>query len=351
MSFRSFVVLLLVAACYCLLSAQETPLFDDEETLTFSLSGDIGAVLNDRGREPQYHTLEIQCETDDGPATFPLKVKTRGKFRRLRSNCIYPPLLLNFAKKSTPANTVFHGQDKLKLVTPCRGEKYVVREYLAYKIYQLATEYSFRARLVRFALNDTVKGKSGNYLYGILIEDEDEMAKRNGREIIKQDLVRPAQTNKEAFLQMAMFQFLIGNTDWSVQYRQNIKLLVADDGSLPIPVPYDFDHAGLVAAPYAKPAPELEMTSVVERRYRGYCLEDLADLDPVMETWQRHRSAIDAMISESPHLDARSVKSMQRFIEGFYRICEHPRRRKEAFAYPCNEAGTGNVVIRGLRDH
>ena len=78
-------------------------------------------------------------------------------------------------------------------------------------------------------------------------------------------------TERDHFLKMAVFQFMIGNTDWSVPYLQNIKFITKDSTKAPLTVPYDFDHAGIVSAPYALPAEELEMSSVLERRYRGYC--------------------------------------------------------------------------------
>ena len=42
------------------------------------------------------------------------------------------------------------------------------------------------------------------------------------------------------------FEYMIGNTDWSVEYLQNIKLATVDSNSAPITIPYDFDHAGIV---------------------------------------------------------------------------------------------------------
>ena len=105
----------------------------------------------------------------------------------------------------------------------------------------------------------------------MLLEDENKMAKRNGGISITRKM-RPNQTEPNTFLTMAVFQYLIGNTDWSVQYMQNIKLVAADSIAVPVAVAYDFDHSGMVNAPYAKPAEELRMSSVRERRYRGYCI-------------------------------------------------------------------------------
>ena len=64
---------------------------------------------------------------------------------------------------------------------------------------------------------------------------------------------------------------MIGNTDWGCTYLQNIVLITKDSAKAPFAIPYDFDHAGIVDAPYARPAEELEISSIRERLYRGYC--------------------------------------------------------------------------------
>ena len=65
---------------------------------------------------------------------------------------------------------------------------------------------------------------------------------------------------------------------------QNIKFLSKDQATAPFAVPYDFDHAGIVSTPYALPAEELHMSSVRQRRYRGYCVQDLNVFEPVIHT-------------------------------------------------------------------
>jgi hypothetical protein len=173
---------------------------------------------------------------------------------------------------------------------PCRGDEYVIREWLAYRIYNLVTPQSFRARLVTIELNDTKKKKITPPFYGMLLEEEQQMAKRNQDVLIKRE-VRPEQTEPAAFIKMAVFQYLIGNTDWSVQY-QNTKLIAADSNAVPVAVPYDFDQSGVVNTPYAKPAEELQMNSVRERRYRGYCMEDMKRFDEAIALYNRIKTGI-----------------------------------------------------------
>lgn len=333
-------------------AAAPTPagLFDSADILELTLSGDTRALFNDRTNEAVYQPMEISYTASDGQTVvIPLKVKTRGNFRRRQENCYYPPLLLNFARKKTPEATLFSDQDKLKLVTPCRDQELVVREYLVYRLYQLLTDHSFRARLVRVVYANPDRGEATDPLYGMILEDEDEMAGRNACEIMKPNGLRPDKTERDPFLTMAVFAFMIGNTDWSVQYRHNVKLLRDTSARLPVCVPYDFDHAGIVQAPYARPAPELRLGSVKQRRYRGYCLDDLAVLAPILARFNALRDDFSAIYTDCPLLDEKYVRQTLSFLDDFYATINDEKAMARAFNYPCSAGGTGNVVIQGLR--
>ncbi|HRI79782.1 MAG TPA: hypothetical protein PLR06_09640 [Cyclobacteriaceae bacterium] len=323
-------------------------LFDSSEVINLELSGNLNTIFKDLADQSEYHPATLSYKkADSSVVSIELKVKTRGHFRKKAGNCFYPPLLLNFPKENVPADSFFAGQEKLKLVTPCKGDEYVIREYLVYKLYNLVTEKSFRARLVRVVYDDTEKHKTSKPLYGILLEDENQMAARNGSVIEEKRLLLPQQVNFEIFHKMAVFEYLIANTDWSVKYRQNVKLINNQKGDLFIPVPYDFDHSGMVSAPYAKPATELEMSSVRQRRYRGYCLTDLSQLNDAFALFDELKSEIYKTYSENPLLDEKYKKNTARFLDEFYQTIHDAGQRQREFGYPCREDGTGNVVIKG----
>jgi hypothetical protein len=197
-------------------------------------------------------------------------------------------------------------------------------------------------------LDDSVKKKQ-NTFYGILLEDEDKMARRNKTVIVERKLLNPLKTETNAFLAMAVFQYMIGNTDWSVQYQQNIKLLAKDSLGIPTTVPYDFDHAGLVDAPYAKPAEELEMRDVMERRYRGYCVTDMKNYEPVIALFNRLKKDFYRVYTDCSLVNAKYIKTATRYLDDFYSTINDPKALKEAFGYPCDKSGTGNIIIKGLK--
>lgn len=328
----------------------QSGIFDSEEVLHIRLSGNIRELVKDKGDDMQYHPFTLSYETGDSSrVSIPIQVKTRGNFRRTQGNCTYPPLMFDFSKDNPPRNSLFDRQLKMKLVTPCRGDKYVVREYLVYKLSNLITPKSFRSRLVSVIYDDTVKGIQSEPLYGILLEEEDQMAQRNNAIIIKGKLVKPEQTRSDDFLKMAVFEYMIGNTDWSVQYLQNVKLIASDSLGIASTVPYDFDHAGIVSAPYAKPAEALLLNSIRERRYRGYCINVMSAFDKTFEHFNLLKEDIYGIYSNCPWLEDSYLKSTLKFLDDFYRIINSPKTAKAEFGYPCNANGTGNVVIKGLK--
>src|SRR5690606_9238581 len=94
--------------------------------------------------------------------------------------------------------------NKLKLVTHCLddkndGQENLLKEYLAYKLYNELTDQSYRVQLIRINYVDT-KGKVSKIRrYGIIIEDTDEMAERLGGE--ECDCLNPGKEQLDARLE------------------------------------------------------------------------------------------------------------------------------------------------------
>ena len=326
-------------------------LFDDAGILEISLQGNIRDLFNDRAAQPQNHPVTIAYKSDDSMQHILVAdAKTRGHFRKMKENCIYPPILLHFIKSDALNGSVFRKQDKYKLVMPCQGDEYVVREWLVYKMYNLVTPKSFQAKLVKVKIEDTKSKKNPPAFYGILLEDDKKMAKRNNNISIEKKL-RPEQAETDAFLKMTVFEYLIGNTDWSVQYLQNIKLIAPDSNGTATTVPYDFDHSGLVNAPYAKPAEELQMESVHERRYRGYCIKNMKQFDAAIALFNRIKKEIYGLYTDCTYLDEKYKKATLKYLDEFYAVINNPTAVQKEFGYPCDVNGTGNVVIKGLREN
>lgn len=324
-------------------------LFDSNDVLSIKLKGALRALFNDRDDDARYHDITISYPDKYGKTvSIAARAKTRGNFRRKLGDCTYPPIWLDFSENKNQPASLFSGQVKLKLVMPCRADDLVVREYLLYKIYNLITEKSFRVRLVKVETEDSKRNKNGEPFFGMLLEEDKQMAKRNHSILVKRPMLKMQSAEKDAFLKMAVFEYLIGNTDWSVEYQQNIRLLGKDSLSVPTAVPYDFDHAGLVDAPYARPAEELQMRSVRERRYRGYCINDMKEFAPVIAFYNDLKKDIYALYTNCALIDLKYLRSTLKYFDEFYNTINDARKLQEEFGYPCRPDGTGNVIIKGL---
>ena len=332
-------------------SGLEKKLFETDEVFEITLGGDIRSVLRDRAGTPKKHPATISyLQSENKVKSLAVQLQARGNFRRKRENCTYPPLWIRFTKDSTLAHSIFSEQVKTKLVLPCDNDEYVIREWLVYKLYNLFSPLSFRARLVQVKFDDhTIRKQQGPH-YAILLEEEKQMAKRNNMLAVDRKLW-PQQTQQEGFLLMCVFEYLIGNTDWSVQYLHNVKLLAKDKNAIATTVPYDFDHAGIVSSPYAKPAEELQLSSVTERRYRGFCIDDLSIFSPVIAKFNELKPDIYSLYNDSKLLDTRYQKFVTKFLDEFYETINNPKDFKREFSYPCDAYGTGNIVIKGLKEN
>lgn len=328
-------------------AVQSTGLFDAEDVLHLKLAGNIKALFNDRGSNSPYRPLLLTYKEADKDVSIPLKAKTRGNFRRARENCTYPPLLLNF-QKATNVKTLFQEQDKMKLVMPCRDDQYVIREYLVYKLYNLITPQSYKARLAKAVFYDSARKKEVGNFFTFLLEEDEQMAKRNGTRILEKKMIKGESTETETFLKMAVFQYMIGNTDWSVPYLHNIRILSFDSLTIPSVVPYDFDHAGIVDAPYALPPEQLELRSTQDRRFRGYCITDMKSFDQVIALFNRLRKDIYSVYTSCPLLDSRYIGATTKFLDEFFNTINDPKKLKAAFSYPCQNGS--QIVIKGLEN-
>jgi len=320
-------------------------LFDNDSVFRFRLTGNIRDLFADRSDAAVYHPLVLTYQNNDSVVAINLKAKTRGNFRRSKENCTYPPILLNFQRKLSKPS-LFQDMDKVKLVCPCKSETYIIREYLVYKLYNLLSPQSFRARLVQVTFDD-IPRKREITMMGILLEEDEQMAKRNQTMLIHTKFLHGQNIESTSFLRMAMFQYMIGNTDWSTEYFHNTRMIAPDSLSMPFVVPYDFDHSGIVNTPYAKPAEELGLSSIRERRYRGYCLPDLKRLDEHIATFNRLKKDFYNVYLNCPLLDSKYISSTIQFLDQFYAVINDPAKVKSEFGYPCKK-GVPNIVIKGL---
>lgn len=239
-----------------------------------------------------------------------ITVSPRGNSRK--TLCDFPPLKLKFAPQDLKSLGLAN-YSSLKLVTHCiEEESYVLKEYLAYQLFDQLTENCFKTQLVQITYIDTKEKYVPMRRFGILLEHKREMAKRIGGELIKCKQKPIKQINGNQYRLLTVFQYMIGNTDWNLSKRHNIKMIQIPEG--PTPIPYDFDFAGLVGAPYAQPHPSLPIESVQERlfQWRGKNKEEFT------QTIQLFQSKKEQIIQYCENFDCLPVDHKKAVIEYLY---------------------------------
>lgn len=311
--------------------AERAPLFLDEEPLRMTLRTDIKWLRDERNDSVQVEGTLSFIDMDGSEVVTPMQTRARGNFRRSKKNCRFPPLRLNF-KENQVDGTVFEGQDKLKLVTPCHDERddyqrYIFNEYLAYRILNVLTPNSFRVRLVEITYEDTSEDYETRTKIGFLIEDEDDMAARASGTLEDVAQFHPARAYGEYSVLVAMFNYMIGNTDWSPVYFHNVKLVRTEDARF-LTVPYDFDFSGTVNARYATVDPSLhnDIRRVTQRLYRGFCRDELVH-ESAVAPFREHRAEIEALYTDFlghgfEHWDEERAEDAIDYFEDFWKVVD-----------------------------
>ncbi len=316
--------------------APPAALFATPEPLVFSLETDLRALLRDRSDHRKEHGATLRYVAQGGDTvSIHVDVRTRGIFRL--KQCAFPPLRLDFPT-SRVQGTTFASQDKMKLVTHCRSaqqpyEQNILQEYAIYRIFNVLTERSLRARLAHVTYRDSTGRDQPLTRYGILLENEGQLAQRLGDTIITSTSVHDLLIEAQHGTLLAVFQYLIGNTDWSIWGLHNITILRDSSGGL-YAIPYDFDFAGVISAPYALPAEQLGTKTVRERVYRGFCQPDSV-LQAVLAQFRVAKDSIYAAYRSVPDLNPREVKDALGYFDEFYRAINDPGSVKRIFVNRC----------------
>lgn len=308
-------------------------LFSDQKPLAIQLKFSLKDLKKNTNDSTYMESMLYYKNESINWDSLKVKLRARGNFRR--NNCYYVPLTLRL-KKSATKNTCFDGYKKLKVVLPCliesNNDDFVLKEYMAYKIYELVSPVHFKTRLLDLEyIEEKGNRLKSNMLKAIFIEDIDDVAERlNGNELKRR--IHPLEQDDLVSIRNAFFQYLIGNTDFSTRYLHNGKLLVI--GQKIIPVPYDFDMSGLVNASYAVVSNiqnlTLNISHVTERVYKGY-KRDQALFDQVRQEFIDNKSKTFKVIDEleAYFKDRNQWVRAKRYVSEFFEIIEDDKSFKK----------------------
>ena len=322
------------------------PLFASVAPLEVTIEAPLTRLMRDRPDEEYLSGTFSFTEEDGTERTLDLKLRTRGNYRRDKEHCKFAPIRLNFRKKQV-ADTLLAGQDKLKLVTHCQTgspyyEQLVLREYLAYRFFHVLTSKSFGVRLFRINYVDT-EGGGQTTKVGFVIEEDDHVAGRNAMRIVKTGNISIGDLDRRQQNLVNVFQYLIGNTEYSLSIAEpdktcchNVKLMSATMGAPFTPLPFDFDFAGLVNAPYAEPNTKYDLRSVRQRLYQGLC-ENNDLLPATFRQFIDKKDALYGAVDDLELFSKRSRRDATRSLNSFFDQISKPKFVESRFIRKCTE--------------
>lgn len=299
----------------------EMPLFQSDEILDLRIAADFKSIFAVKDDSTYFPAMIFFTDDANDKKEFAIEIRTRGHTRR--EICKIPPLRLRFPKDGTE-NSAFYGQRAIKLVTHCKQpdvyEQNTIIEYLIYKAFNLLTDSSFKVRPAIINYIYTGKKKTSIEKFAFFIEREKHLAERILGTEIETVKIHPNRLHVFHTSLMDMFQYMIGNTDYSAYEYHNIKLMRDKAGKLPaIAIPYDFDWCGMVEAFYAEPNSVLNIENVTDRVYRGF-EKSPEVINRSIKIFNQKKESIYQLFNDFELLSKAEKKRVIKYLNDFYRI-------------------------------
>ena len=310
------------------------PLFQSDSIIQLRLQADFNQVFANSDDETYFPAILTWDDLTSHRKDFEIDIRTRGITRRMKDICAFTPLRLRFSEEEVP-NTIFADQKAIKLVTHCNKaavyEQNTIIEYLTYKAFNLLTDSSFKVRpaMINYIYGDQKNDSIRRFAF--FIEREKHIAQRlNGVELDSAK-IHPNRLNPYHTCLMDMFQFMIGNTDYSAYEFHNIILVADEEMKLPaIAIPYDFDWCGMVSAYYAKPNSRLKTETVQERVYRGF-KKPIEIINANIQLFNSKKKEIYDLFSNFELLKKSEKKRVIKYLDEFYQIINDDKQVRKEF--------------------
>lgn len=315
-------------------------LLTKNEVAKVSLKTNLSSLMENK-RSKEYLKGDFTFSTEkDVDMTVPVKLRLRGRYRRMK--CEFPPIKLKF-RKADLADQGLNEFNELKLVTHCLEDEnvsreLVCREYLVYRLFNLLSPNSFRAQLVNVTYLNTKKKPKKVKGWGILIEDADELAHRMQGERFEQMGLPDSCFNKQQENLTALFQFMVGNSDWSNMMVRNVEFVKFSDTDI-YPIPYDFDFSGVVAAPYARPNFDVGQTNIRHRVFQGKAAH-FEEIEPTIQHFLDNKDAVLSEVMDFDLLSRESRKDIRDYLVMFYDTIED-KQKATAAMFPEKDGKAG----------
>ena len=302
--------------------------FEDRE-LTIMLDTDIGELIKNKEEEEYQKSKLTAIHDNEFNRSWDVRIRARGNMRK--KICHLPPLKIDFSKKALDY-LGFTNHDKLKVVLPCDyGDEYqqaLYKEYLVYQLYKAIDSFGFDTRLVNFILADN--GKKKFDLTGFIIEDDEDYALRTNAILVKDGIVNDQAIDRESYLRMQFFQYMIINNDYAIYNKHNLEIIFPQGAKQPRAIPYDFDYAGIVDQDYAAPSSNLPIDHIRQPFFRG---KDVT-LEEIVTTalfFLGKEKEILNIVDTADYLNKNNKKLITKDLKRFFKLLQDLDRSKKAF--------------------
>lgn len=289
------------------------------------LETDLDSIINYRNRNTYQPAILSYGNERGSILRHDIRLRPRGKFRR--RICDFPMVKIDFSKKDLKKRK-YKKFDDYKLVTHCMNtldDSYesVAREYLAYKIYNILSPDSYKVHFLFITYVDSKDSIPPFQHFGFIIEDTAELADRIQGKFRKEvDGLVLDSINAIQHDFVALFQYMIGNTDWrATPIPRNAKIFKREAEMDYKLIPFDFDFSGLVAAPYAVPNSRLGQKNVRHRIFQG--IEKIATVDEATKIhFLAKKKKILKYVKRFTLLSKPSRKDIRGFLDPFFEELE-----------------------------
>ncbi len=319
-------------------SAAQASIFDDDSVFDMHLAFDYDAICMNPVKYDCVVVAGVITYTDrTGETTeVDVRIRTRGRWNRATAGCEFPSLFIYFEPESA-IGTPFEGETMLPLTTHCRHHTREYRnmvqvEYLAHRIFAMLTDVSLRTRLLNVTYKDMGSSRARER-FGFFIEHFDKLAERTGKTWRDTDMVDLDRVRPREMARLSLYQYMIGNLDWSAIQPHNVAMFEDADGIL-TPVPYDFDYSGIVNTPYASPPSELPVYSVLQRYYRGLCWPEL-DWDAQFDEFLAIEDQVFEELASLSRVAFKERRRVRFFLKDFYQIIGSEKKRQSKIVDRC----------------
>jgi hypothetical protein len=314
--------------------------FQSETPLNVTLTLNIKRIRGDKGDLPPWRAATLsyaKAAPDTAAISIPVRVKTRGIWRL--KNCDFPPIWLNFSGNDVKG-TEFKGLDQIKLTSYCRNndeyERYILQELQLNRALRLITPVAHAVRAVHVTYVDSASKKVEATRWAIFQEEPLTLAGRLNARLLRQTGAGPDDLDPHQSAIFGLFQYFVGNTDFSISGLHNVELLGLNNGLSVYPVAHDFDFSGAVNSRYATTPPQLGIRTVRERLYRGYCVPP-AEFEKGFALFNAKKDSIYALYRDpiGKLLPEGTVKETLQYFDDFYKTINNPKDAREDVIKRC----------------